>query len=696
MFARKLLCVAVGSALGALALPVLAAPAVDNRAAEVVGSGAATDPLIAVEASRGAIIRRLVAEHAATLAEAGVDSATFRNALNALRADQLLAASLVSSVAEITAIVGEAPVNGSALQRFIALSPREPISMTDVPLAEAYLVRDGDALSIVKAVELQLGQPGVQLVGDFAPATRDAGPKDGTGTGANSWIGYVFGGNQATGPGSAVAAGTSNLASGQGSFVGAGTANQANGISSLVIGGFDNRAVAIDSLVGAGAGNRAIGARSIVVGGGYNSASGQFSFVGGGGRDGTASTPAGTDTKDNVASGNFAVVVGGQGSRATGNSSFVGGGGNAGSVLPNIASASGAVVVGGFDNLASGTQSFIGGGYHNRASALNASVLGGFSNTASGTGSVALGQMATASDDHSFVYSDGGNYASSGTNTFNVRSSGGLFIDDTTSIRMGSTTRQNITMWGNPALTTGSYGMGVQGSNAYFRVDVGTPNDDGFRFFRGGTHSNTAGDAGTGGTLVATLTRAGSLVLPNSNDQHIRLRSVGQGLGGQPFTTYLRTNESIAFFLGGVHADNALDPGAGGGILATVQLGAGSSTVTGNVRALGFTATSDRAQKSAFLPVDPRTILAKVAALPISTWTYNVERDSGVRHIGPVAQDFAAAFNVGYDDKTISTIDASGVALTAIKGLSQAMAEKDDEIAMLKRELAAIKRKLGL
>ena len=46
---------------------------------------------------------------------------------------------------------------------------------------------------------------------------------DGTGTGANSWIGYVFGSNQATGIGSAVAAGSNNFASGQGAFVGAGS-----------------------------------------------------------------------------------------------------------------------------------------------------------------------------------------------------------------------------------------------------------------------------------------------------------------------------------------------------------------------------------------------------------------------------------------------------------------------------------------
>jgi len=60
-------------------------------------------------------------------------------------------------------------------------------------------------------------------------------------------------------------------------------------------------------------------------------------------------------------------------------------------------------------------------------------------------------------------------------------------------------------------------------------------------------------------------------------------------------------------------------------------------------------------------------VLAKVAALPISEWSYNSER--GVRHVGPMAQDFYAAFRVGEDDRHITSIDEDGVALAAIKAL---------------------------
>jgi hypothetical protein len=51
-----------------------------------------------------------------------------------------------------------------------------------------------------------------------------------------------------------------------------------------------------------------------------------------------------------------------------------------------------------------------------------------------------------------------------------------------------------------------------------------------------------------------------------------------------------------------------------------------------------------------------------------------------------MAQDFYAAFNVGEDNKHISTSDADGVALAAIQGLYKIVQEKDAEIATLRAE----------
>ena len=77
---------------------------------------------------------------------------------------------------------------------------------------------------------------------------------------------------------------------------------------------------------------------------------------------------------------------------------------------------------------------------------------------------------------------------------------------------------------------------------------------------------------------------------------------------------------------------------------------------------------SDRNAKTDIVPLDDESVLAKVVALPLSTWQYTSER--GVRHVGPMAQDFYAAFGVGEDDRHITSIDEDGVALAAIKAVN--------------------------
>jgi hypothetical protein len=95
----------------------------------------------------------------------------------------------------------------------------------------------------------------------------------------------------------------------------------------------------------------------------------------------------------------------------------------------------------------------------------------------------------------------------------------------------------------------------------------------------------------------------------------------------------------------------------------------------------GDTSPSDRDRKSGFSDVDVEAVLAAVRELPITTWSY--KDDPGVRHIGPMAQDFAAAFGVGDDDRRIHTVDASGVALAAIQALAARLEAAEARIAEL-------------
>ncbi len=99
---------------------------------------------------------------------------------------------------------------------------------------------------------------------------------------------------------------------------------------------------------------------------------------------------------------------------------------------------------------------------------------------------------------------------------------------------------------------------------------------------------------------------------------------------------------------------------------------------------------SDRNIKEAFRSVDSADILAAVAALPITTWNYK-DQERSIRHLGPMAQDFAAAFGVGEDDRHINMVDASGVALSAIQALYAVVREQGRQIAELESQVEAMR-----
>ncbi|HEX5955543.1 MAG TPA: hypothetical protein VFY37_06380 [Solirubrobacterales bacterium] len=63
-------------------------------------------------------------------------------------------------------------------------------------------------------------------------------------------------------------------------------------------------------------------------------------------------------------------------------------------------------------------------------------------------------------------------------------------------------------------------------------------------------------------------------------------------------------------------------------------------------------------------------MLRDLASVPVSTWSYR-SRDESIRHVGRMAQDFVRAFGVGEDRRHISSVEADGVALAAIKGLNR-------------------------
>ena len=118
-----------------------------------------------------------------------------------------------------------------------------------------------------------------------------------------------------------------------------------------------------------------------------------------------------------------------------------------------------------------------------------------------------------------------------------------------------------------------------------------------------------------------------------------------------------------------------------------------SLTNTGNLTIAGtLTQGSSRDLKTDFTSLDPKDVLARVSALPVSLWSYKTE--NAVRHVGPMAEDFHQAFGLGADDKHIAPGDQAGVALLAVQGLDQLLQSKGQEIATLQRENADLAKRV--
>src|ERR1017187_438736 len=124
--------------------------------------------------------------------------------------------------------------------------------------------------------------------------------------------------------------------------------------------------------------------------------------------------------------------------------------------------------------------------------------------------------------------------------------------------------------------------------------------------------------------------------------------------------------------------------------LQSMKINLKELAIIGTVTANGVLLTSDRNVKENFTSLNPQAVLARVVSLPVREWNYKTE-DQAQRHIGPLAQDFQAAFQLSADDKHISVVDEGGVALAAIQGLNQKL---EAENAALKARLEKIERLL--
>ena len=110
-----------------------------------------------------------------------------------------------------------------------------------------------------------------------------------------------------------------------------------------------------------------------------------------------------------------------------------------------------------------------------------------------------------------------------------------------------------------------------------------------------------------------------------------------------------------------------------------------------------FSCSSDRTLKGDVALLDGEAVLRKVAALPVTTWRFLDEAPS-VRHAGPMAQDFYAAFGLGDSDRMIGYTDINGINMRAIQALEVRTRDLDaaqQRIRDLEERLLRLEAQMG-
>jgi trimeric autotransporter adhesin len=340
----------------------------------------------------------------------------------------------------------------------------------------------------------------------------------------------------------------------------------------------------------------------------------------------------------NSAGGAFNTVAGGYNNNASGPNDTIGGG------IYNTATAQGATVAGGSVNTASGPGSFIGGGGFDGSSFSGNTAFGGAATVAGGFGNMAVNTYATVC----------GGFSNNAAGIFSFAAG-----------NCAQALYQGDFVWADS-----------QGSDFYStgsdQFDVRAQGGVNFQA-AGGIVMNVSGSSGLHPAACQISSTSGNgvgvYVVEDSSDATSVFVNTGAG-------------DIIKGFSGG----------SGGNLVFEV-------VNSGTVYANGVALTSDRNAKENFTPLDSQSVLARVASLPMTEWNYKSDKKS-VRHIGPMAQDFQAAFRLdGGDDKHISVVDEGGVALAAIQGLNQKLEEtqqaekaKDAEIQDLKQTVAELKK----
>jgi hypothetical protein len=458
--------------------------------------------------------------------------------------------------------------------------------------------------------------------------------------------------------------------------VGGGCSNNASAESATIAGGFGNDVSGLRSTIGGGQNNGNSGNDATIGGGNTNTASNQSTTVSGG--------------ANNTASGDQSTVGGGGGNNASGVSSTVGGGD-----ANTAGGGTNATVGGGHGNTASGSDATVGGGNTNTASGFSATVGGGSVNTASASFATIAGGGPSDPEDPNTRNRVTDDYGTIGGGGNNVAGNGGEYSDDAQYATVGGGADNTASAWN--ATVGGGAANTVTADYATVAGGVGNTASGFVATVAGGYANIASGEGATVGGGKANTASGAFASVPGGHfnaaqgERSFAAGNHAEALDDGAFVwadssdfdfASTAINEFSARTTGGARFVSAID--GSGNPTAGVQLAAGGGS---------WTSISDRNLKDNFTPVDGQDVLARLADIPITTWNYKAQ-DASIRHMGPTAQDFAAAFGLGESETGISTVDADGVALAAIQGLYQLSQEQATRIQALEEENANLQHRL--
>jgi hypothetical protein len=274
----------------------------------------------------------------------------------------------------------------------------------------------------------------------------------------------------------------------------------------------------------------------------------------------------------------------------------------------------------------------------------NYSIATGFGTTASAQSSTALGSSTIASA------------------PFSTAMGGGTVAAGFFSTAMGQSTQatgEHSTAMGKFSLASGQYSIAAGLSNtasggASVALGVGvTASGDNTTAM--GVHASTNGHAGSfvyGDTSMAAI---GTIVEATAPNQF-----VVRAAGGFRFRT-------------------------AGDLSTGCDLPTGSGT---------WACTSSRSMKDRVSAVDVDELLVRLRTVPVNIWGY-INEPGNVRHIGPFAEDFHAAFGLGVSDTAIGLQDIDGVNFAAIQALDARTRAQLDRDAAYQARIAELERQVA-